>query len=303
LSLHPLGISQNKFSDNTVSKRYSFFSFRPLIRLNYKLSKASTFSGYYKANPNIPSLSELSLNQFYLDNYIVYRGNSDLHPYNGNIFSIKYSLNKKHFFVTTQLNYTYSKKPIQGEFQYSSGDYILLSPDNQGWERQLTLSSYLSYHPFKSHWMQLTFYGAVNRYLNKLVSGDINSLNSYEVYSTADFSYKDFTLSLMVLNDYKQLASQTIVSHPFVTHASIKYKHKNLTFSAEIYNPLSKSLHYASRSVANSIVYDNSLTDIYDNGRMFYIKLTYNLSFGKHFKKTKKKINNKDTDTGFFKVN
>ena len=151
--------------------------------------------------------------------------------------------------------------------------------------------------------MQLTFYGAVNRYLNKLVSGDINSLNSYEVYSTADFSYKDFTLSLMVLNDYKQLASQTIVSHPFVTHASIKYKHKNLTFSAEIYNPLSKSLHYASRSVANSIVYDNSLTDIYDNGRMFYIKLTYNLSFGKHFKKTKKKINNKDTDTGFFKVN
>ncbi|VAW28126.1 hypothetical protein MNBD_BACTEROID07-1372 [hydrothermal vent metagenome] len=143
----------------------------------------------------------------------------------------------------------------------------------------------------------------LNRYLNKLVSGDINSLNSYEVYTSADFSYKDFTLNFMVLNDYKQLESQTIVSHPFVTYASIKYKHKNLTISAEIYNPLSKAQHSASRSVANSIVYNNNVTDIYDNGRMFYLKLNYNLNFGKHFRTAKKKINNKDTNTGSFKVN
>lgn len=297
-----LGLSLNKFYDNTLSKQYSFFSLRPLIRLNYNLSKDATFSGYYKASPHIPTLSELSLNQYYIDNYIVYSGNPDLLPYNENLFWVKYSLNRKRLFCSIMFAYYYSKNPIQEEYNYSQNNYISLSSDNQGWERQILLSSSLNYNPFKSHWLQLTFYGSINRYLIKMGSGDVNSLNGYEAYVSVDLSYKDITFNFKLRNDYKELEGQSIILNPVYSNTAIQYKHKNLTLTAAILNPLSKSMHGSSTTVNNSIVYEKNVYDIYDNGRMFYFELNYNLNFGKRFKRIAKKINNKDTDIGSFKV-
>lgn len=296
-----IGLSQNRFTDNNTPIHYSFFALRPLIRLSYQLSKKSTFTSYYRGSPHIPSLSELSLNQYFIDNNIVYKGNPLLVPYNTHNYSVKYILNVRRLFFSTQFQYYYAKNPILSEYSYSN-NYILLYNNNQGWKREFLLSSSLNYNPFKSNWLQLKFYGAVYKFKNKFSSGIVNSLNGYLVYTSINLTYKNLTLNFKFQSSYRELESQTITTNPVDSHATLQYKHKNLTLMAGVWNPLSRALHNESRNVDSSIVDDNWTLDNFDNGRMIYFKINYDLNFGKHFRRATKKINNKDTDTGLFRI-
>ncbi len=296
-----LGLSQNRFTDNNTPIRYSFWAFRPLIRLSYRLSKKSTITCYYREVPHIPTLNELSFNQYYIDNNIIYKGNPDLIPYNEHHYTIEYNLSLKKLSLTTQVQYYYARNIIQEAFSDSTS-YFLDSYSNQGHEHYIFLSTYLNLNPFKTHWLRFEVGGNLFSDQIWLRNGARSSLLNCFVNASAFLNYKKFSLNLYYSSDYKGIINQYIVDNPGNSSVSLQYKYKNLTLSAGIWYLLSKSWHFGKRSVHSSLV-DTRLThDIYDNGRMIFFRLNYALNFGKHFQGAAKKINNEDTNTGNFQI-
>lgn len=297
-----LGLSQNQFTDNNTPIHYSFLAFRPLFRLNYRLSKRSTITFYYREVPHIPTLSELSFNQYYIDNNIIYKGNPDLIPYNEHHYTIEYNLSLKKLSLTTQVQYYHARNIIQEAFSDSTS-YFLDSYSNQGHEHSIFLSTYLNLNPFKSHWLRFAVGGNLFNDQIWLRNGARSSLLNCSVNASAFLNYKKFSLNLYYYSNYKGIINQYIVDNPGNSAVSLQYKYKNLTLSAGIWYLLSKSWHLGKRSVQSSLVDTWNTHDIYDNGRMVVFRLNYVLNFGKHFHGATKKINNKDTNTGNFQVN
>lgn len=295
------GLTHSSFTEDKSSNNYSFFSFTPFIRLSYPLTKKTSIRTYYRITPHAPYLSQLSLNSYIIDYDIIYSGNPELVPYNTHDFSVDYRYNISRLFISTQIQFSVSTKPILSEYSYYQ-NLILLSNRNQSWKREFVWSVFVKHNPFKSNWLQYSLYSAIFSFQNRYNSGHLNSVFDYLIFASLDLNYRNFTVKLKLQNSYNKLESQTINSTPFDSRASIQYKYKHWNFMIGIWNPLSKTLHTETRTVKNSLVNNISSIDIYDNGRMIYFKLYFNINLGKKFNDSLKIIDNTDNDPGSFRI-
>ncbi|MCD6112138.1 MAG: hypothetical protein J7J86_02600, partial [Bacteroidales bacterium] len=86
---------------------------------------------------------------------------------------------------------------------------------------------------------------------------------------------------------------------PSESDISIHYKLKHLTMGVGMYLPFAES--YKTTTIINeSYIINNYTTQIYDNGRMLYLRLSYNFAFDKQLN-WNKKLSNEDNDTGVLK--
>jgi len=297
-----LGLNYNTYSENNTSNKYSFISFRPLIRLNFPINKHAVIKTLYRITPHNPTLSQLSLNTYLLDNFIIYSGNPELIPYQSHNLSIDFSYNISRFYLSSQFQFSNSIDPIVSEYTYED-DFILSSYRNQGWKKEFVLSFSMKHNPFKSNWFQYTLYSAIFNFQNHYNSGYSNTVTDFIVYASFDLNYRNLTLKFNFQNDYRQLEGQTISTASFDSRSSLQYKYKQWSFIIGMWNPISKSIYTDSKNVSSSIVYDKSSVDIFDNGQMLYLKLHYNLNFGLRFKKNANSNSNSDSDSGAFRIN
>lgn len=295
------GLSYNTFKENELNDNFKFLTFRPIISLNYSILKSSNIKLTYLNEPEIPSLSQLSQSQYFIDENLVYSGNPKLKPYKSNNCNLEYSYNKPRFKASTKISYSYANNPILTQFM-EDVNYILQINNNQEWNKNYFISSDIVIYPFKNKWLRLNLYGKLYKIENKIMNFDKISFNGNMYTCSITANYKKWTFKYQFQSSYKELYSQTIWENAAYSSTLIQYKNKNLTTSLGMLYPFSKSWNSKDETVKNTLVNKKTNVNIFDNGRMIVINLSYNFSFGKKYNETAKSIYNSDNDAGVLKV-
>ena len=296
-----IGLSYNTFKENELNDNFKFLTIRPIIRLNYPILENSTVKLTYINEPEIPSLSQLSRSKYFIDENLVYSGNPNLKPYKSNNCNLEYSYNKPRFNASTKISYSYANNPILTQYM-EDFNYILQMNNNQEWNKNYFISSDVVIYPFKSKWLRINLYGKLYKIENKIMNFDKISFNGNMYTCSISANYKKWTFKYQSQSSYKELYSQTIWKNAAYSSTFIQYKNKNLTTSLGMLYPFSKSWNSKDETVKNTLVNKKSNVDIFDNGHMIVINLSYNFSFGRNFTKVTKSIYNSDNDAGILKV-
>lgn len=290
-----------------VNNKYSFFkgikseykknNITGNLNISYPLSKSSNILFKYQNNLHTPSLSILNEQQFFLAPNFIQKGNANLKPYNTNSFAFNYYYNKSNSYFMLRAGYEFSIHPVfthyylennqlissyfNGKKSYSK--YVAFFLKKMFFSKKLSLSSYISFFEFK----------------NDFTINNTLSLSGIYYNFILSFYYKKFIINVKFENPYKKLDDYTIHQVNVNSDINVFYKKNNLKFGMGVYLPFEESYmnYYISKS---PLYHDISKVDIFDSANYFYVRLNYNLSFGKQLK-FNKKISNSDDDKGTIK--
>ncbi|MBI4647183.1 MAG: outer membrane beta-barrel protein [Bacteroidia bacterium] len=295
-----IGLLRNVFSEEILQNEYTFMSARPILRLNYPLSKFSNLDANYTIIPQDPSYSMLNPNMLYIDRRLYSAGNPELKSYNNSNYGITYSFYKSVIQLSSGISYNYSKDIILYYYAYND-NIILQTAKNQEWEKEYKYFANFIIRPFKKNWVSI--YTIFELYLteNKIIGYPSNSLigNKWAVF--LDFDYKNWKSKIGYLNPAKTLAGQKIYTDANYSIIQLQYKIKNLTIGVSLGYPIEKSYHFSNNTVNNAIINSSLTGDILDSGRLLSFSITYSFTKGKNISDVERVIQNEDKDSGNIK--
>ncbi len=285
------------FKNDKLAKGYNSNKIVYNISLFCNISKSTNLTFIYKNQTNTPSLSTLNEQKYYIQPNFIQQGNSNLKPYNTYSFALMYNYRKTNFISSIRLGYDYASKPIFSKYfiqnntlvsTYFNGEnsktkYIALFLKHFFFKKSLSISSYISNFHFT----------------NNFAENDLAELNGFYYNLNLSYNYQNFTLNLKLENPYKSIDDYTIQKHNVNSDLNINYKYKKWIFGLGVYMPFEKS-YMNSYSLKSKLYKNETQVDIFDSANYFYLKVHYNLNFGKQLF-IRKKISNSDNDTGTIK--
>ncbi|MCP4553484.1 MAG: outer membrane beta-barrel protein [Bacteroidetes bacterium] len=291
------GSSYHTYKDKENLTSFNFLAVRPRISINYNINDNSALKFKFSVKPVIPTLAQLSPSRYYFDERLVFSGNPGLKPYNLHKTKLEYSFNKPHINISTAFNYSYANNPIL--FNYvEDAIYILKINSNQDYQKDYAISSNVVIYPFKSKWLKFSLYGEL--YKNVNVLKDLGTIDLFASLFDGDVtaSYKNWTFNYSYYSGYKSLSSLDITKSAESSYVSINFKKDNFSTGIGMYYPFSDSWNSTRATVDKSLVNRKDTYNIYDNGQMLYLNLSYHISFGRKKNIRGKRIHNQDNDSG-----
>jgi hypothetical protein len=294
-------VANDHFSKTIYDNGYSFWRVIPSLQLNYSLNDKNWFDLNYNGSTQLPSLTQLSQNSYYINSDIIYEGNPDLNPSYVHAVTLSYSYARPHVYISAEMEYDYSHHPIVQYYQYAGGgDLIIRRYGNQGFNRTATASVTGRFVVFR--WFDLGGTVAWYRAMND-IDHSFNALNGLALSGGCHVHVKQFDFFLQAQNRYKTLDDQYITKHVLNANALVRYNLKHFKLSAGMLCPFSDSWRTDRYTVKRSIVENTSSIRIHDNGRMLYFKLVYNFAFGRKYKEEQKKVKDANLDSGTLRIN
>lgn len=269
------------------------------LQLNLKINDVLSMSANSSFSPSLPSLADLSPVLLRSDRYEASQGNENLRPANNlnNRIIIRYAGNKGAF-LDTYFGYDHTFSPIIETYRYNSDlDVFVSTPENAKVENSLYASFSVGAKRIWDHvdfsvdglWKREMSKGKDYCIVNKDFSGDINLSANWEKFSFGGaFTYSPCW----------SLYGEMLISSEKTQYIFARYKMKNLSISVNWLCPLnSKGFYYS--SICQSKVYSFQEEHwTVQNGNMVLLNLTWNLNFGKSFRKGSKTLNNGGYDAG-----
>jgi hypothetical protein len=289
------GFQSNSFEENLFSNNYVFNTFTASLNTSVSLSKKSSISFSYKKTNKNPSLVQLSNYQGYDDNYIIFIGNPNLKPYNVHDTSIDFNYFGNKVLFGMKLQYSYSPKPILIKYVQNE-NHLTRTFNNEKDKNEVLLSSYLNFKMLKKK-MNITLYGAGYKLINKYENGTTNKLLAFYYSLMFNYNHKNIVIKGSIDNPIKSINGLQTTTNPINSDISLYYKFNKITLGLGLYLPLNKSSKTII-DIYNPFIISKYTNQIFDNGKMFYLRAVYNLAFGKQMR-INKKLHNKDEDKGY----
>ena len=111
--------------------------------------KNITFQLIYNYSADVPSISLMSETEQWLDNFYVYKGNSNLEPYRSHHISLATSISTQHINFALQGLFNYSPNAIVNHFK-ETPDYILQTYTNLKSKKEAGGQVVVDYFPLKN---------------------------------------------------------------------------------------------------------------------------------------------------------
>ena len=289
-----LGASLNTYHEKTTDNDYVFWSFRPTFNLGYQLSQASNFKLQLYDLPEIPTLNQLSSNQFFIDDYVITSGNPSLKPDHINVLQLQYSHISQKLEVALSANISSVHDPIL-PYIIDEGNYLEKIEENQKSAKAQLLSWSFHYHPFKNNLLQLQFSGYLINERQKLLNDQVLKNQAISYSGSVSLYHDGFSLSTDYHNVYKTLNGDYLESNENYSTLMLSYRGG---LAVGLFYPYSNSWHKSENTARGSLLDSQKTTRILDNGRMFVIQFGFKFDHGHLWKKRNKIINNKDSDSG-----
>ncbi|MDH6359041.1 TonB-dependent receptor [Parabacteroides sp. PF5-9] len=288
------GISRNWFSQKGQGDGYENYTFNPRIVLHYTLPGQS----YIRLRGNIsnssPSLSNMSKVEQTIDSLQIQRGNPDLKPFMRYRTDLTYEIQKGIFHGNWMTGYDYQPDAIMDE-KYREGNKIIQTWDNQrSWQR-LESRLTLRVGPIKDL-LQVAVTGGVNHYISKGNTYAHEYTNWYTNVSLSA-SYKKLMLAFNLETNWNWFYGETMSGGENIHILMLRYNHKNMAFTAGMFNPFADNYKQESENRSQYASYKRA-NYIKESSRLLLFQFSYNFSFGRSFKGGQKKINNSDDDSG-----
>lgn len=296
---YAIGVGANYQWFDQGGNGYKKLSFRPTLRVSYIPS--DNFFIRYRANIEsvAPTLSELSDVKQELDNYQIREGNPDLRPatdYN-NRLTIDY--HRSQWSTGLNINFLYRHNAIM-EQTIVDGDKFIRSFANQNswqkWNAEYEIKTRLF------HGM-LSFRGAfgIDYYDSRAVGYHHNYTNFYGVINM-EAAYKFIALTFNMRTHRPYFYGETLTLGEDLHDIAITYFKNRFSLCVAMNNPFMDNYRFGSENW-NKQAPNTSYRYVNETSRMFLVKLTYGLDFGRKRDTRKQRLQNEDTDTGVLKGN
>lgn len=300
---YTIGTGMKIFSFIEDANRQNYIRNLSTVRLNWLISDRWSLSANAGLTPSLPSLSELSPILQLTDNVEAVMGNEHLTPSN-NISSrlqARYNSPKK-WFVNASAGYNHHLKPIFYTYDYDpSQDLFIRSPHNGNFYSSLRMTAEAGAKDLLGHF-------------NVSVSGTWHQDNSSDVgfyhthtnfYSNihAEAIWEQFLFGLNFdLTPYWSLYGENLSRSEISQMIYAQYNWKDMYISVIWHCPFNKDGYaYESKSVSAVHPYQQR-NWIPENGNMIVLDLTWQMQYGKAFRKGNKTLNNGGYDNGMIKA-
>lgn len=280
-----------------LEKSYSKLSPSVKISFQYRYNQSLSSRLAYSYSTRDPSIAQLSETNQWLDNYLIYHGNSSLIPSQNHKISFTTSLSSKYINGNILLQYENSPDYICNQYLLRL-DYIL--------ETIVNLKQYYTYYG------QLTFtlkplgnnsWTIFSRVLGAKTHGigPEYRWNGYRFQWNAATSYiwRRWTFSLSYQFPGKVADGQQILPRGESWDAEVLFRPMNdLSVGVYCQMPFGKAFKECERTVGSALVYSDTETILKDWANRVAVKLSWNVSFGKNKNKKKPQFGNDTQDTG-----
>lgn len=273
----------------------TYYTFRPSVQLNYTVNDNFTLKYSFQVNTRTPSLGQLSNVVQQTDQYQISKGNPDLKPYNTYNNRLIVSFNKGMFDISSTFGYMYFDKIIVNTFSIENDKIVSFAENHKG-QHYLFWNGNVTARIIKDIW---TVDGWVNmgRDIFKSNQGTVQTFNGVSVGIRSNLMYKNYHLIFGLNTRYKDMWGENIYHGEDWNYIEAGYKYKEAKLSLGMSYPF-KDYWSAGNENRSAVKPSKSWSYIKENGHMFYLRFSWNLSFGRKHEAGKKSLNNADSDKG-----
>jgi len=165
---------------------------------------------------------------------------------------------------------------------------------------EYSTSGYIDISPFKKNWMDLILYGKSYFEENLMTNNTKKQLSGNNYAAVVSFLYKNWsfryaiqTKAFHLSGDFRKFDQNTAI-------ISLNYGTSTLSIGGELYFAFQNGSRYG-YSVDSKIFKSDYSSEIFDNGNMFVLNISYNFSHGHVPSIFQRKIQNNDQDSGILK--
>lgn len=270
---------------------FTFWSFQPGVNLGYRFSKKSLLRYNLKISSEDPNVAYLNDVVQVVNPYLHSQGNPDLSAYRTYENSLAYSFTHKKINIQLSGYHFYMDNPVTDHIYYDDkAGMFVNSYRNQGHMKRYMLMAYGRYSGLFNNILTLS---ARVRYSHYKTSGmnyrhHLNNLSAqFEVNAT----YRDFSLRVTAETRDKHLMGERLEYRSLSSIALLQYNKKRFIVGLGLYYPFAKQWD-AGSDLLSSITPQKSWTSIKDNGRMLFVRLSWNFSTGRSYKSGNKSLKN-----------
>lgn len=270
---------------------FTFWSFQPGVNLGYRFSKKSLLRYNLKISSDDPKVAYLNDVVQVVNPYLRSQGNPDLSAYNIYDNSLVYSFTHKKMNIQLSGSHLYMYNPVTDYIYYDDKAGMFVNNyQNQGSMKRYMLTAYGRYSGLFNNILTLS---ARVRYSHYKTSG-INyrhHLNNLSAQFEVNATYKDFSLRVTADTRDKHLMGERLEFRSLSSIALLQYNKKHFIVGLGLYYPFAKQWD-AGSDLLSSITPQKSWTSIKDNGRMLFVRLSWNFSTGRSYKISNKSLKN-----------
>ena len=300
--MYRIGAGATQVTQDNSDAHDSRWLFTPKLILSTNLSKTISLQWVTSSESKTPPISALGNNASLVIPKVMIIGNPYLKSYNTYQSELIYKWNLGWLQTNLTLHYSYADSPISR--YYTQQEIIVGSPyvvgmsENANYFSELGGAYQFVITPFKSQILTVALQGYVYR---QTISSPI--IGHYHhtwapLYYVVQFRKGNWGASYVGNIVSKRLNGSTLDAGENQSHLQLYWQKKNWRIFATDYWLFTRS-RYSGYSMPTSILQNTYKTWIDDNKSMFVLGFSYDFSSGKTLK-LKRKLQNKDSDTGVF---
>lgn len=285
-----MGVTRS-FHRNEGEDNETMYAVNPRMSIQYKISETSKIRLKGSAKNASPGYSDLDETIQFVDSLQLKRGNAGLESYMRYNAQLNYEWQKGIFYIGLKGTYDYEPDRIMEEKSLYE-DKVMQTLDNQKEWKRIRGMATVKAGPVLDM-LQMSFTGGIARYISNGNSYSHN-LTSFFYNMSLSANYKNLSLMWEMSNSSKSLRGETVSCTENFQMAGVSYKHKKWRFASVVFFPFDNL-----KNVTEGLNRHASFKESPKLGtvhKMFVLKATYSLSFGKQAKSGKRRFESEDDE-------
>lgn len=284
-----LGVQYTGLSMSDSKKRQSTWSMRPRLSAAYRLNRTSQFRLNFSTWQTTPSMSQTDSEPQQIDGFQYQIGNPDLHAYSTYRISLQYNLSLNRLNAKIEGRCTRKPGAIAPWLEWDGDRLITLFENSVGQtDWQVSLSPQVELLP-----KAVTVSGSL-RYVHSVSSGTgyRHKLNDWSGNVSLAGMYRNFSLIASFDRNPAALTGEIINTGEKTSDISLCYRINGLQAAVGMFMPFNS--YSQSSASLNRYNMNHNVLRSRNFDKMPFIRLSYNIAWGKQKKGIRKIINTED---------
>lgn len=285
-----LGIGGTRIYYSEQNNKTEKYVFRPVIRVTYTINEGTYLKYNGTVYNRVPSEGDLNNVEQQIDSFQVRRGNPNLKPFMTYQNTLWGGFKKGILDLNLWMRYRYVDGNIANDIFYEDGKFINQN-NNQIAFHNLMSELRIQLEPIKDH-LTASVTPGIARYINK-GNSYTHTYTRWYYNAEVNANYKKWIFNMFLSNSFNYFEGETLYLGEVWQNISLGYKTDRFSISGGIINPFTKEWK-SGQEVWSAVVPSTTSVTSSSISKMPYIKLSYNINFGRQYKSESKKIDNND---------
>lgn len=285
-----LGIGGTRTSYSVEEDKNEKYIFRPVVRITYNINEET----YLKYNGTIynrlPWESDMNDVEQSIDSLQIKRGNPNLKPFLTYQNTLWGGYKKGIFDLSLWMRYRYVDGNIANEIFYENGKFIHQNMNQIAYHNFMGEIK-IQVQPIKDR-LTMSITPGVARYISK-GNNYIHTFTHGYWNAEVNANYKKWIFNAFFASSFPYFEGETRYIGEVWQNINAGYKTDRFSILGGIINPFTK-VWKSGEEVWSASIPSSSIVTSPSISKMLYLKISYNINFGRQYKSGNKKIDNND---------